>query len=180
MKRGGGWLQRQTAVDRPPTSSWRQKATNNASDAGQLAGVLQAVRDNVEQRPRQALADTGYRSFRELDGCADRTGGGAGPESKRRLGFDRNAIRTPRRWPTSSRQAGKAENGNGSPNRPTAGSERVGIPAVQPAGAWARQSRWKARLYGAEPAQDEHVRHDGKGANLPPSGMRAARRPQQT
>ena len=90
-------------------------------------GVLQAVRDNVEHRPRQALADTGYRSatFRELDGCGTELVVALGREGKRRL-----AVRRERNPHTaqmadkleSGRARAPTENGNGSPNRPTAGS----------------------------------------------------------
>lgn len=96
MKRAGGGFDpsynAQTAVDETAHIIVAAELTNNASDAGQLAGVLQAVRDNVEQRPRQALADTGYRSeqtFRELDGCGTELVVALGREGKRRLGFDR-------------------------------------------------------------------------------------------
>lgn len=36
--------------------------TNSAADSGQLPGVLQAVRSNLDADARQTLADAGYRS----------------------------------------------------------------------------------------------------------------------
>ncbi len=56
MKRAGGSFDlsynAQTAIDETAHIIVVAELTNNASDAGQLAGVLQAVRDNIEQRPR--------------------------------------------------------------------------------------------------------------------------------
>ncbi|MDT3670210.1 MAG: IS1182 family transposase [Aromatoleum sp.] len=96
MKRAGGGFDpsynAQTAVDETAHIIVAAELTNNASDAGLLPGMLQLVRDTLAQRPRQALADTGYRSgqtFRELDGCGTELVVALGREGKRRLGFDR-------------------------------------------------------------------------------------------
>ncbi|AYH43682.1 IS1182 family transposase [Azoarcus sp. DN11] len=96
MKRAGGGFDpgynAQTAVDETAHIIVAAELTNNASDAGLLPGMLQVVRDTLAQRPRQALADTGYRSeqtFRELDGCGTELVVALGREGKRRLGFDR-------------------------------------------------------------------------------------------
>jgi len=96
MKRAGGGFDpgynAQTAVDEAAHIIVAAELTHNASDAGQLPGVLQAVHENVGQRPRQALADAGYRSeqtFRDLEGCGTELVVALGREGKRQLSFDR-------------------------------------------------------------------------------------------
>lgn len=96
MKRAGGGFDPsyngQTAVDETAHIIVAAELTNNASDAGQLPGMLGAVRENLGRPPRQALADTGYRSeqtFRDLDGCGTELVVALGREGKQQLNFDR-------------------------------------------------------------------------------------------
>ena len=51
----------QLAVDETCHIIVAAELTNNASDAGELAKMLQAVQDNLNKTPTQVLADTGYR-----------------------------------------------------------------------------------------------------------------------
>lgn len=96
MKRAGGGFDpsfnAQTAVDDTAHIIVAAELTNNASDGGQLPGMLQAVRENLGQPPCQALADTGYRSeqtFSELNGCGTELVVALGREGKQQLNFDR-------------------------------------------------------------------------------------------
>jgi transposase len=76
MKRAGGGFDpsynAQTAVDEAAHIVVAAELTHCASDAAELPRMLKAVHDNLAVKPRQVLADTGYRSeevFRHLDGC---------------------------------------------------------------------------------------------------------------
>ena len=66
MKRAGGGFDAsynaQTAVDEHAHIIVAAELTSNGSDAGQLPGMLQAVKANTGRAPTQVLADTGYRS----------------------------------------------------------------------------------------------------------------------
>jgi len=66
MKRAGGGFDAsynaQTAVDDAAHIIVAAELTNNASDAGELPTMLKAVKDNLGAMPKQALADTGYKS----------------------------------------------------------------------------------------------------------------------
>ena len=72
---GGGFdasYNAQTAVDETAHIIVAAELTNSASDAAQLPRMLQAVRENLEQRPKQVLADAGYRGevvFEQLANC---------------------------------------------------------------------------------------------------------------
>jgi len=95
MKRAGGGFDAsynaQTAVDEAAHIIVAAELTNNASDAGELPVMLQAVKDNLGQLPEQALADTGYRSeqvFRALDGCGTELVVALGREGKQQVHFD--------------------------------------------------------------------------------------------
>jgi transposase len=75
MKRTGGGFDAsynaQTAVDDTAHIIVAAELSNNAADAQQLVPMLQAVKANTGELPRQGLADAGYRSednFRELSG----------------------------------------------------------------------------------------------------------------
>lgn len=75
MKRAGGGFDAgynaQTAVDEAAHIIVAAELTNNAGDAGELPGMLRAVQDNVGEVPRQALADTGYKSEAVFQALAD-------------------------------------------------------------------------------------------------------------
>ena len=75
MKRSGGGFDAsynaQTAVDDTAHLIVAAEVGNNASDAGQLVPMLQAVQTNTGQAPRQALADAGYRSEKNFEYLAD-------------------------------------------------------------------------------------------------------------
>jgi transposase len=66
MKRAGGGFDPayngQLAVDETCHIIVAAELTNNASDAGELPKMLQAVQNNLGEAPAQVLADTGYRS----------------------------------------------------------------------------------------------------------------------
>ena len=66
MKRAGGGFDpaynAQTAVDETAHIIVAAELTNNASDAAELPKMIEAVKKNLGRAPRQALADTGYRS----------------------------------------------------------------------------------------------------------------------
>lgn len=75
MKRAGGGFDAgynaQTAVDDAAHIIVAAELTNNASDAGELPVMLLAVTDNLGRMPRQALADTGYKSEAVFEALAD-------------------------------------------------------------------------------------------------------------
>lgn len=66
MKRAGGGFDQsynaQTAVDESAHIIIAAEVTNMAADSGQLPVMLAAVEDNLGVRPKQALADAGYRN----------------------------------------------------------------------------------------------------------------------
>ncbi len=66
MKRAGGGFDAsynaQTAVDEHARIIVAAELSNNAADVQQLVPMLQAVKNNTGQEPKQALADAGYRS----------------------------------------------------------------------------------------------------------------------
>lgn len=75
MKRAGGGFDPayngQLAVDEAAHIIVAAELTNNASDAGELPRMLQAVHNNLGEAPTQALADTGYRSEGVFEQLAD-------------------------------------------------------------------------------------------------------------
>jgi transposase len=81
MKRAGGGFDAsynaQTAVDDEAHIIVAAELTNNASDAGELPAMLQAVEDNLGVLPEQALADSGCELVVAL-----------GREGKKALRFD--------------------------------------------------------------------------------------------
>ena len=94
MKRAGGGFDAsynaQTAVDEHAHIIVAAELTNVGSDAGELPGLLQAVRSNVGQSPRQVLADTGYRSeavFKQLADGETEVLVSLGREGKQQLAF---------------------------------------------------------------------------------------------
>jgi len=101
--------------------------TNNASDAGELPTMLQAVQVNLGERPKQALADTGYRSeqvFHALSDCGTEWVVALGREGKKQLQFDPSKYPCTAKMPPSCKAIrGRRPTGDesGLPSRPTAG-----------------------------------------------------------
>ena len=75
MKRAGGGFDAsynaQTAVDEAAHIVVAAELTNIGSDAAELPRMLAAIKSNLGQAPRQALADTGYRSEAVFEQLAD-------------------------------------------------------------------------------------------------------------
>jgi transposase len=95
MKRAGGGFDPayngQLAVDETRHIIVAAELTNNASDAGELPKMLQAVQDNLGEAPAQALADTGYRSeavFEQLANGPTELVVALGREGKQQLHFE--------------------------------------------------------------------------------------------
>lgn len=114
MKRAGGGFDpsynAQTAVDEAAHIIVAAELTNCGSDAGELPVLLQAVRANLAQAPKQVLADTGYRSekvFDELADCGTELVVSLGREGKQQLRFD------PERSPHTALMAEKLQSNQG-------------------------------------------------------------------
>lgn len=99
MKRAGGGFDAsynaQTAVDETAHIVVAAELTNIGSDAAELPKMLAAIKSNLGQLPRQALADTGYRSeavFEQLAHGEAEIVVSMGREGKQQLKFhhDRN------------------------------------------------------------------------------------------
>jgi transposase len=77
MPRSGGGFDpaynAQTAVDDTAHIIVAAELVNCAADAGELAKMLQAVKDNVGSYPAQTLADAGYRSEAVFEQLAEHT-----------------------------------------------------------------------------------------------------------
>ena len=114
MKRAGGGFDpsynAQTAVDEATHIIVAAELTNCGSDAGELPGMLRALRDNLGQSPQQVLADTGYRSeqvFEKLADCGSELIVSLGREGKQQLRFD------PERSPYTALMAEKLQSDQG-------------------------------------------------------------------
>jgi transposase len=114
MKRAGGGFDAsynaQTAVDDEAHIIVAAELTNNASDAGELPTMLQAVKNNLGVLPEQALADTGYKSEAVLQALADSRCDlvvAVGREGKQPLRFD------PQRSPHTAAMAIKLQTDQG-------------------------------------------------------------------
>ena len=114
MKRAGGGFDpsynAQTAVDEATHIIVAAELTNCGSDAGELPGMLRAVRDNLGQSPQQVLADTGYRSeqvFEKLADCGTELVVSLGREGKQQLRFD------PERSPHTALMVAKLQSEHG-------------------------------------------------------------------
>lgn len=86
------------------------KLTNNASDAGGLPTVLQAVQNNLSELPERALADTDYKAeavFEALAGTGCELVVAVGREGKQALCFD------PQRSPHPAAMAAKLQTDEG-------------------------------------------------------------------
>ena len=110
MTRAGGGFDAsynaQTAVDETAHIIVAAELTNSASDAAQLPVMLQAVTDNLGQRPRQVLADTGYRGeqvFEQLANCGTDVIVSLGREGRKLVRFDRQ------RSPLTAKMADKLQ-----------------------------------------------------------------------
>ena len=114
MKRAGGGFDAsynaQTAVDDEAHIIVAAELTNNASDAGELPTMLQAVKDNLSALPKQALADTGYKAeavFEALAGSSCELVVALGREGKKALRFD------PERSPHTATMAARLQTEQG-------------------------------------------------------------------
>ena len=114
MKRAGGGFDAsynaQTAVDDAAHIIVAAELTNNASDAGELPTMLQAVQDTLGAVPEQALADTGYKSEAVFEALADNGCDlvvALGREGKQALRFD------PLRSPHTAAMAAKLQTDQG-------------------------------------------------------------------
>jgi Transposase DDE domain len=114
MKRSGGGFDAsynaQTAVDEQAHIIVAAELTNCGSDAGELPGMLAAVKSNVGQAPGQVLADTGYRSeavFEQLAGGQSEVIVSMGREGKKQLTFHAD------RKPYSAQMASKLKSPEG-------------------------------------------------------------------
>jgi hypothetical protein len=114
MKRAGGGFDAsynaQTAVDDEAHIIVAAELTNNASDAGELPTMLNAVKDNLGALPEQALADTGYKAeavFEALAGSGCDLVVALGREGKQALRFD------PERSPYTAAMAAKLQTDKG-------------------------------------------------------------------
>lgn len=110
MKRAGGGFDAsynaQTAVDDTAHIIVAAELTNNASDAGELPTMLEAVQTNLEALPQQALADTGYKAeavFEKLAECDCDVVVALGREGKAQLAID------PERMPHTAAMAAKLQ-----------------------------------------------------------------------
>ena len=114
MKCAGGGFEAsynaQTAVDDAAHIIVAAELTNNASDAGELPRMLQAVKDNLGSVPAQALADAGYKAeavFDALHGSGCELVVALGREGKQALRFN------PQRSPHTAAMAAKLQTGEG-------------------------------------------------------------------
>ena len=114
MKRAGGGFDAsynaQTAVDDAAHIIVAAELTNNASDAGELPTMLQAVKNNLDTMPEHALADTGYRAEAVFEALADSGCDlvvALGREGKQALRFD------PQRSPYTAAMAAKLQTDEG-------------------------------------------------------------------
>ena len=78
MKRAGGGVDysynAQTAVDEKAHIIVAAELTNMAADSGELPGMLEAVKANLDADARQVLADAGYRSEAVFEQLKDHPG----------------------------------------------------------------------------------------------------------
>jgi len=95
MKRSGGGFDysynAQTAVDETAHIIVAAELTNMAADSGELPGVLQAVKANLDADAKQALADAGYRNeaaFEQLRHCSSELVVALGREGKEQVAID--------------------------------------------------------------------------------------------
>jgi IS5 family transposase len=105
MKMGGNIEQcynAQAAVDGHSQLIIANGLTNNAADNGELLSMIEAVRNNLGELPKQILADSGYRSeqaFAELEEQGVKALVALGREGKNPAAID------PESYPASARMA---------------------------------------------------------------------------
>ena len=110
---GGGFdasYNAQTAVDDTAHLIVAAQLSNNAADTHQLAPMLQAVKTNTGEFPRQGLADAGYRSednFEQLAGLPIELVVALGREAKRHAQID------PKSHPYTAAMAAKLQTDEG-------------------------------------------------------------------
>ena len=114
MKRAGGGFDAgynaQTAVDETAHIIVAAELTNNASDAGELPRMLEAVTANIGSMPQQALADPGYKSEAVFEALAESGCDvvvALGREGKAQLAAD------PDKMPHTAAMAAKLHSGEG-------------------------------------------------------------------
>ena len=114
MKRTGGGFDAsynaQTAVDDTAHIIVAAELSNNAADAQQLVPMLQAVKANTGEFPRQGLADAGYRSednFQRLAGLRTELVVALGREGKQQAQID------PKTHPHTAAMAAKLQTDEG-------------------------------------------------------------------
>jgi transposase len=103
MKMGGSFEQcynAQAAVDGESQLIIANGLTNNAADNGELLPMVEAVKDNLGELPKRALADSGYRSEQAFVGLEEK--GVEGLVALGREGKDQAAI-DPQRYPATAR-----------------------------------------------------------------------------
>ncbi len=112
MKRSGGGFDysynAQTAVDETAHIVVAAELTNMAADSGELPGVLQAVKANLDADAKQALADAGYRSeaaFKQLSQCPSELVVALGREGKEQVAIDSQ------KYPHTAAMAAKFQTG---------------------------------------------------------------------
>jgi hypothetical protein len=132
MKRAGGGFDAsynaQTAVDDTAHIIVAAELSNHAADTQQLVPMLQAVKHNTGEFPRQGLADAGYRSegnFEQLAQLPIERWWRSGVKANSRRKSIPRPIHARLRWPPNCKPT-RAErltaDASGSPSRPTAGS----------------------------------------------------------
>jgi transposase len=114
MKRAGGGFDAsynaQTAVDDTAHIIVAAELSNSAADAQQLVPMLQAVKANTGELPRQGLADAGYRSednFEQLAGLTTQLVVALGREGKTQAQVD------PKTHPHTAAMAAKLQTDEG-------------------------------------------------------------------
>ena len=94
----------QVAVDADSPIIQAATVTNQAADSPHLLAVLDEVAPNTGRKPRGVLADAGYWSEHNLDGCAERQVPAAIPPEKVRHRAWRTATAPRSRIPQSRRR----------------------------------------------------------------------------
>jgi transposase len=113
MKMGGSFEQcynAQAVVDGDSQLILASGLTDNAADNGELLPMIEAVKNNLGELPKRALADSGYRSEQAFLGLEEK--GVEGLVALGREGKDRSAI-DPKRYPATWRMAERMASAEG-------------------------------------------------------------------
>jgi transposase len=113
MKMGGSFEQcynAQAAVDGESQLIIANGLTNNAADNGELLPMVEAVKDNLGELPKRALADSGYRSEQAFVGLEEK--GVEGLVALGREGKDQAAI-DPQCYPATARMVERLASAEG-------------------------------------------------------------------